>query len=171
MRDLVSRNRPNLNSADSPLARARKRSGVAVRANSMPESEPVRAAGAETNAAKGLTPLTPVEERILAGIMAEPMDYIDHPDFHLASAPERIYGIAEIERPDVTWYRPLMDDFIAARSRTIRSPKSFAATSPLHATASLPSLRTSAIVSCAGASSMSLTTIFAPSRASLSAML
>jgi RNA polymerase primary sigma factor len=52
------------------------------------------------------------------------MDYIDHPEFHLAGAAERIYGIAEIERPDVTWYRPLMDDFIAARSRSVRTPKS-----------------------------------------------
>ncbi|MEY3142266.1 MAG: polymerase sigma factor SigA [Planctomycetota bacterium] len=124
MRDLVSRNRPNLNSADSPLARARKRSGVAVRSNSLPESEPARNNGSEVSVSNGLAPLTPVEERILKGIMAEPMDYIDHPDFHLAGATERIYGIAEIERPDVTWYRPLMDDFIAARSRTVRSPKS-----------------------------------------------
>ena len=128
MRDVVSRNRSNLNSplnsADSPLARARKRSGVAVRATAMPESEPVRASGSEASKPKGLAPLTAVEERILKGIMAEPMDYIDHPDFHVAGAAERIYGIAEIERPDVTWYRPLMDDFIAARSRTVRSPKS-----------------------------------------------
>ena len=124
MRDLVSRNRTNLNSADSPLARARKRSGVAVRATSLTEAESTRASGSEPHSQKALAPMTPVEERILQGIMAEPMDYIDHPDFHLLGAAERIYGIAEIERPDVTWYRPLMDDFIAARSRTARSPKS-----------------------------------------------
>jgi RNA polymerase sigma factor (sigma-70 family) len=55
--------------------------------------------------------------------MAEPMDYIDHPDFHLPGAAERIYGAAEITRPDVTWYRPLMDDFISTRSRGGRPPR------------------------------------------------
>jgi RNA polymerase primary sigma factor len=124
MRDLTSRNRSNLNTADSPLARARKRSGVSIRANQSSDADAARAKRSEVSAQKPLALLDSVEERILAGIMAEPMDYIDHPDFHLAGAPERIYGIAEIERPDVTWYRPLMDDFIAARSRTIRSPKS-----------------------------------------------
>jgi RNA polymerase sigma factor (sigma-70 family) len=75
-------------------------------------------------AAAPLEPLSPAEERTLKAILAEPMDYIDHPDFQLPDAEQRIYGIGEIERPDVTWYRPLMDDFIAARSRTVRSPKS-----------------------------------------------
>jgi hypothetical protein len=75
-------------------------------------------------AAALLEPLSPAEERTLKAILAEPMDYIDHPDFQLPDAEQRIYGIGEIERPDVTWYRPLMDDFIAARSRTVRSPKS-----------------------------------------------
>lgn len=128
MRDLTSRNRPNLNRAiaksDSPLARARKRSGVAVRSNQSADADATRAKPSEVSTQKELAPLTPVEERILKGILAEPMDYIDHPDFHLAGAVERIYGIAEIERPDVTWYRPLMDDFIAARSRSVRTPKS-----------------------------------------------
>jgi RNA polymerase primary sigma factor len=78
----------------------------------------------QSMAAALLEPLSPAEERTLKAILAEPMDYIDHPDFQLPDAEQRIYGIGEIERPDVTWYRPLMDDFIAARSRTVRSPKS-----------------------------------------------
>ena len=136
MRQLGSRNRPNLNVADSPLLRARKRSGVSVRGTASAEqaltsARPTAAAAAascsratDVQPKPALAPLTPAEERVLKGILAEPMDYIDHPDFHLADAPDRIYGIAEIDRPDVTWYRPLMDDFIAVRSRSVRTPKS-----------------------------------------------
>ena len=124
--------RPNPSRLDSPLARARKRSGVAVRSSgSIEAKQPTAKVGAasdlsagSTHGGRSLAPLTASEERILKGILAEPMDYIDHPDFHLEGAAERIYGIAEIDRPDVTWYRPLMDDFIAARSRSIRTPKS-----------------------------------------------
>jgi len=124
MRDLTSRNRSNLNTSDSPLARARKRSGVAVRTTHSSGADAARGSASEVSSQKELAALSAAEERLLKGILAEPMDYIDHPDFHLSGATERIYGIAEIERPDVTWYRPLMDDFIAARSRTARSPKS-----------------------------------------------
>ncbi len=52
---------------------------------------------------------------------------------------------------------------------TMRSPKSLAVTSPLHATALPPIFSISAIVSFAGASSRSLTTTLAPSRARRSA--
>lgn len=124
MRDLTSRNRSNLNTSDSPLARARKRSGVSIRTNPSSDANAARARASEVPAQKELAPLGAGEERLLNGILAEPMDYIDHPEFHLPGAAERIYGIAEIERPDVTWYRPLMDDFIAARSRSVRTPKS-----------------------------------------------
>jgi hypothetical protein len=71
-----------------------------------------------------LRALSSVEERVLKAILSEPMDYIDHPEFHNPGAETRIYGPAEIARPDVTWYRPLMDDFVASRHRTPRSPKS-----------------------------------------------
>src|SRR5438876_2082111 len=52
---------------------------------------------------------------------------------------------------------------------TMRSPKSLAVTSPLQATARPPSFSVRAMVSLAGASSRSLTTTAAPSRASRSA--
>jgi RNA polymerase sigma factor (sigma-70 family) len=61
------------------------------------------------------------EEALLRTILSEPMDYIDHPEYHLPDAAERIYGAAEITRPDVTWYRPLMDDFISTRSRSAQA--------------------------------------------------
>jgi RNA polymerase sigma factor (sigma-70 family) len=55
--------------------------------------------------------LTNEEERLLHRILAEPMDYIDSDEFDRPDAESRIYDEAPvIERPDVSWYRPLMDD-------------------------------------------------------------
>ncbi len=136
MRPMTNRTPIEPSPGESPLARARKRNGLSVRPAAGPAARRARgAASGESNqgamaaskqpmAAALLEPLSPAEERTLKAILAEPMDYIDHPDFQLPDAEQRIYGIGEIERPDVTWYRPLMDDFIAARSRTVRSPKS-----------------------------------------------
>jgi RNA polymerase sigma factor (sigma-70 family) len=112
---------------DSPLARAQRRQGLAARhlasARGGATSETSAAGASSTSGSFGLRPLNSREERELQALLSEPMDYIDHPEYHLAGAEERIYGIAEIERPDVTWYRPLMDDFISARSRSVRTPK------------------------------------------------
>ncbi|MEY2714621.1 MAG: polymerase sigma factor SigA [Planctomycetota bacterium] len=122
---------------ESPLMRARKRGAPDSAARALARS--VSSEGAElsadgksiaraetTNPAKKrteLAPLTQSEERLLKNLLSEPMDYIDHPEYHLPDAAERIYGAAEIARPDVTWYRPLMDDFISTRSRGTRTPK------------------------------------------------
>ncbi len=55
--------------------------------------------------------LTNEDERLLHQILAEPMDYIDSDEFTRPDAESRIYDEAPvIERPDVSWYRPLMDD-------------------------------------------------------------
>jgi RNA polymerase primary sigma factor len=140
MRPMTNRTPTDPSPTESPLARARKRNGLSVRPAVGPAARRVRGAAAaqagigssdaatapsrQTPPSPALEPLSAAEERTLKAILSEPMDYIDHPDFQLPDAEERIYGIAEIERPDVTWYRPLMDDFIAARSRSVRSPKS-----------------------------------------------
>lgn len=124
MRSINKRSHSNAIDADSPLARARKRSGVAVRSVSSAGSRLREGTSTQVQSGEALAPLTAAEERILKGILAEPMDYIDHPDYHLPDAAERIYGFTEIARPDVTWYRPLMDDFVSTRSRSARSPKS-----------------------------------------------
>lgn len=117
---------------ESPLMRARKRGNpdAAMRALARSiSSDGVGAsvARAETSSSPTkrteLAPLTQAEERLLKNLLSEPMDYIDHPEYHLPDAAERIYGAAEITRPDVTWYRPLMDDFISTRSRGARPPK------------------------------------------------
>lgn len=106
---------------ESPRKRTQKRpsSSVRTRASSTRSTMSKRREAGET-----LRALSSAEELVLRGILAEPMDYIDHPEFHTRDAEAKIYGPAEIQRPDVTWYRPLMDDFIAARHRTPRSAKS-----------------------------------------------
>jgi len=81
---------------NSPLSRLRQRQRVRVQ----PEEKGSRRAG-----------LTTEEEHLLHRILAEPMDYIDSDEFARPDAERRIYDDAPvIERPDVSWYRPLMDD-------------------------------------------------------------
>ena len=106
-------NRTDARSArrESPLDRAHKRGGAVA------HDRPAPHYGTELHS------LSMLEERQLKTIMSEPMDYIDHPDYHEAGAATQIYGADEITRPDVTWYRPLMDDFISTRSRGARPPK------------------------------------------------
>jgi RNA polymerase primary sigma factor len=107
-------------------AGASRRANGAIRAAASLDLEPGRRASEVEDSRRQteLRPLSSGEEARLNEILSEPMDYIDHPEYHVQGAEERIYGFAEIERPDVTWYRPLMDDFISARNRGTRSPKS-----------------------------------------------
>jgi hypothetical protein len=87
---------------NSPLDRLRKRQGVKVRQ--------------APDAARKTTRLSAAEERLLRQILALPMDYIDNDEFYKANAEDRIYAKAPvIEKPDVTWYRPLMDDLTATK--------------------------------------------------------
>ena len=103
-----------------------RRANGAIRAAASSELEPGRRVSEVANARRQaeFRPLSSGEEARLNEILSEPMDYIDHAEYHVQGAEERIYGFDEIERPDVTWYRPLMDDFISARNRGTRSPKS-----------------------------------------------
>jgi RNA polymerase primary sigma factor len=66
--------------------------------------------------------LTPDEEKLVQRILAVPMDYINSDEFYKPDAESRIYDEAPpIERPDVTWYRPLMDDLTSERDRMGRN--------------------------------------------------
>lgn len=61
----------------------------------------------------------------LAELFAEPVDFMDSPEFRKAGAERRIFNEApEIARPDVSWYRPLMDERTRTRemSRPGRAP-------------------------------------------------
>ncbi len=129
---------------DSPLTRARRRAAPSphLKASIKSPSElaslsrpslspsPASAVAASTVVSEARAPrrasvsaLSSLEQARVQELLAEPMDYIDHAEYHLPGAAERIYGAAEITRPDVTWYRPLMDDFISTRSRGLRTPK------------------------------------------------
>jgi RNA polymerase primary sigma factor len=95
--------------SNSPIDRVRQRKRPAVR----------RPAG------RGIEPqvsLTPQDEALLAEIMLEPMDFMDSPEFRKPDAEHAIYDTpAPIARPDVTWYRPLMDDLSGKEQRQRQS--------------------------------------------------
>jgi len=52
------------------------------------------------------------------------MDYMDSEEFRHSRAEKRIYSKDEIQQPDVTWYRPLMDDLLPNRGGGSRQGKS-----------------------------------------------
>ena len=69
--------------------------------------------------------LSAQEKLRLAELFMEPVDFMDSPEFRKAGAERRIFDEApEIARPDVSWYRPLMDERSRARemSRPGRAP-------------------------------------------------
>jgi RNA polymerase sigma factor (sigma-70 family) len=58
-----------------------------------------------------VTGLSDSEERLLQSLLSEPIDFIDSKEFRETDAEFRIYDDAPvIQKPDVAWYRPLMDD-------------------------------------------------------------
>jgi RNA polymerase primary sigma factor len=99
-------------SDNSPLSRVRQR------------RRPVRLSAGDRVAVRvgtAASGLTTEEENLLKAIMADEVDYIDSPEFYKADAEERIYKKAPaIEKPDVSWYRPLMDDLSPGRDRGSR---------------------------------------------------
>src|SRR4051794_12558032 len=91
---------------NSPLDRLRKRQRAVVRAGADKRQ------GARLSAG---------EERLLRQILAEPMDYIDSDAFYEHDAEKRIFQDApEIEKPDVAWYRPLMDDLTPTKHQSTK---------------------------------------------------
>ena len=74
---------------------------------------------------RGASRLTAHEKLRLAELFSEPVDFMDSPEFRKVGAERRIFDEApEIARPDVSWYRPLMDERSRARemSRPGRAP-------------------------------------------------
>jgi len=99
---------------DSPLARIRKRHALSTRANPVSTASKRPAGGIDNDRTK----LSDEDLRLLKDIMVEPMDFIDSPEFHRPDAAHRIYNeLPEVMRPDVSWYRPLMDDLMRVRER------------------------------------------------------
>lgn len=95
---------------NSPFDRLRKRQGMVARESSQ-----------KTPGGKRRS-LSKYEERMLQDILSQEMDYIDSQAFYEKNAEANIYEHApEIEKPDVAWYRPLMDDLTAARNVSNRN--------------------------------------------------
>ena len=93
---------------NSPLDRLKQRQRVHLR-----ETVEITATDAEP-----LAGLTRNDRDIIEQLMQEPMDYIRSEAFEDPDAERQIYALApEIRRPDVSWYRPLMDDLNAASRR------------------------------------------------------
>jgi RNA polymerase primary sigma factor len=88
---------------NSPLDLLRKRHRAAVRGPA---------------ASRDRGGLTAEDEALLKEILAEEMDFIDSPEFTKPDAEQRIYqDLPEVQKPDVSWYRPLMDDLTPLRDR------------------------------------------------------
>jgi RNA polymerase primary sigma factor len=55
-------------------------------------------------------PLTPADVELARELLADEIDYMDHPDFRKSNAERRIFAEAPaVPKPTVTWYRPMMD--------------------------------------------------------------
>lgn len=98
---------------DSPLDRLRKRKGRMVRAGDATTQKGRSRVGAG---------LSSRDEVIIAQLLSSEMDFIDSEAFYVDDAEYNIYDDApEIQRPDVSWYRPLMDDFRPGKNQNLKS--------------------------------------------------
>ncbi len=89
---------------NSPLDRLRQREETIVRKKT-----------ARRSSESGLSSR---EREIVQFILEKPMDYINSESFYTEDAEREIYDEPDpIRRPDVTWYRPLMDDLTAQGAR------------------------------------------------------
>jgi RNA polymerase sigma factor (sigma-70 family) len=99
---------------NSPLDRLRKRRGGGGAQGVLELDVPARGGvGAG---------LSSVDQARLQSLLSEPMDFIDSKEFYVRDAETRIYDDAPgIRKPDVAWYRPLMDDLTpSSKSQSTR---------------------------------------------------
>jgi len=83
-----------LSGKNSPLGRVKGRRGAAVKPGKRRRTRR----------------LTQDEQNLVSWLMMQEVDYIDSEEFHRSDAKERIFDKApEIDRPDVSWYRPMME--------------------------------------------------------------
>jgi RNA polymerase primary sigma factor len=91
----------------------RNRARAAVAAGPAPRT----GGGRRRSDTTDLRPLSRREEALLKELLAKPIDYIDSDVFRQPDAERYVYGLDDVERPDVSWYRPLMEDLIPSRGR------------------------------------------------------
>jgi len=66
--------------------------------------------------------LSYADERLLNQVLQKPQDYIDSEAFYEEDAEQQIYAEApDIQKPDTTWYHPVMDDLSGTRTRSVKS--------------------------------------------------
>ncbi|MBX3357966.1 MAG: sigma-70 family RNA polymerase sigma factor [Phycisphaeraceae bacterium] len=82
-------------------------------------------AGAEEKAVgarKVKRALSREDEKLLASILSAEQDFIDSPVFRETGAEKSIYDDApDIQKPDTSWYHPVMDDLSPGKSRAVKS--------------------------------------------------
>ncbi len=109
--------------ANSPLARAKRRVGVALASEGgrpvvAAASTAVTVSPALPGRAQKLLGLTPEDERILNQLIESEMDFIDSKAFYEKGAERKIYVDAPaVRKPDASWYHPVMDDLNPNRHR------------------------------------------------------
>ena len=76
-----------------------------------------------------LRALNSSEEAKLKKLMSKVIDYIVSPEFDKKDAESNIFeDVEEITRPDISWYRPLMDDGTTGKPGTVKMPAKKAST-------------------------------------------
>ena len=66
--------------------------------------------------------LSAEDERLLNQVLQKEQDFIDSEVFYEEGAEEAIYNeVPDVQKPDTTWYHPVMDDLSATRTRTVKS--------------------------------------------------
>ncbi len=103
--------------AGSPLEQVQKRTGFIV-ANDQPRTtKVVGRKRARTNTKRSLSV---ADEHELKRILRVPMDFIDSPAFYEDEAAPKIFDQApDVQKPDTSWYHPVMDSLTA----TSKTPK------------------------------------------------
>ena len=104
---------------NSPLDRVRSRARTAIGKTPIRTTKGVvtRSRSGRVSRNADSRPLSRREERVLNEVLARTIDYIDSDVFRQPDAESYVYGLDEVERPDVSWYRPLMEDLIPRRGR------------------------------------------------------
>jgi RNA polymerase primary sigma factor len=99
----------------SPIEQVRRRSRLGGGAEV--QETTLRAAGKAVKRR-----LSAEDERLMTQIMACEQDFIDSPAFYEEDAERKIYDEApDIQKPDTSWYHPVMDDLSSTRNRTVKS--------------------------------------------------
>jgi len=106
--------------AISPIEQVRRRSRAVGGVDS--SSETANASGSLKTKSSVRRRLSVEDERLLNQVMSSEQDFIDSPAFYEDESSKKIYDEApDIQKPDTTWYHPVMDDLSTARNRTVKS--------------------------------------------------